>query len=565
MNVNPRLSKFFVLLFMLVLSHTSNSIELEKSTLQNIEFPVFQPEKKNKGNILPPVPMTSDTHGQDLSAGEAFQVKGFQFEGNTILSDQELTELGQVYLQRPVTLSDLSAFRDRITRVYLKKGYMNSGALLSAPAMQEGIVNFRIVEGVLSDIRISSDGHLNASYVLPPLRKAAGSVVNVFKLEEELQLLQQDVLIKRIDARLEPTGIQGQAVLNVDVTENLPYDFVAEINNHYSPNIGSEGIRLIARHDNLSGSGDQMSALFEKTPGYLKGSFRYVQPFSRTTSVDVSLSASKSQVLERRFRELDIKDLSQSLNVSYVRSHFLNLRHRFDWSASAFYQHGQTYLLGEPFSFDVGRDDGEISVQGLGLESNWSVRKKNQVLAIGLGARFSFALPDDDDDADELVIVGAPDGQAVVINSNIQWAKKFQLLNVRLFTRMDFQVSNASLYGIQQFSLGGSHSVRGYRENLILRDNGLSGSVELRLPVLLSAGTSVSLAAFADGGTAWQSAQFDKGTSELASVGTGIVASMHRNTHVSAYWGKALNDVSHSGLSNMQDQGIHFSIRSHWR
>lgn len=565
MNVKPRLSQFIVPLLMLVFSHTSNSIELEKSTLQNVEFPVFQPEKKNKGSVLPPVSMTSGIHEQDLSAGEMFQVKGFQFEGNTVLSNQELTELGRVYLQRPVTLSDLFALRDRITRVYLEKGYMNSGALLSAPAIQEGIVHFRIVEGVLSDIRISSDGHLNASYVLPPLREAAGSVVNVFRLEEELQLLQQDVLIKRIDARLEPTGIQGQAILNVDVSENLPYDFVAEINNHYSPNIGSEGVRLIARHDNLSGSGDQMSALFEKTPGYLKGSFRYVQPFSRTTSVDVSLAASKSRVLERRFRELDIKDLSQSLNISFVRSHFLDLRHRFDWSAFAFYQHGQTYLLGEPFSFDAGRDDGEINVQGLGLESNWSVRKKNQVLAIGLGAKFSFALPDDDDDADEFVIVGAPDGQAVVINSNIQWARKFQLLNVRLFTRMDFQVSNASLYGIQQFSLGGHHSVRGYRENLILRDNGLSGSVELRLPVLLSAGTSVSLAAFADGGTAWQSAQFDKGTSELASIGTGIVASVHRNTHVSAYWGKALHDVSHSGLSNMQDQGIHFSIRSHWR
>ena len=559
----------FVLVAVFLSPFSLLAASAEDSQAQSIEFPDFQPEKRLTGSVLPELRSAADSDVQNLRSSQTFEVKAFQFTGNTVFSDQQLDDMGQTYLEQSIGVSELFEYRDRITKAYVRKGYLNSGAVLPAQEVQDGVVRIEIVEGVLSDVRASSDGHLNTEYVVDPLRVAAGGVVNVFKLEEQLQLLQQDVRIQSINARLEPTDVQGQAILNVDVTENLPYDFVAEITNHYSPNVGAEGVKLSARNDNLSGSGDQMFAHFEKTLGYLKGSLKYSQPFSRLASINVAISASKSSVVDTNFKALDIEDLSQTVRLSFLRSRYLDASRRFDWHVSGFYQHGQTFLLGEPFSFDVGREDGELSVQGVRLGGDWIQRERNQVLTLGLSTSFSFALSEDDDDDDDegekTVFVGAPNGQAIVINSNIQWARKLSLLSARLFARLDMQLSNAPLYGIQQFSLGGNASVRAYRENLIVRDNGAVGSMELRVPVLLRTGTSVSFAVFADGGTTWQTGRINNGPRALASVGGGVVATLHKKTHMSVYWGKALREVSTVGKSSLQDQGIHFSIRSHWR
>ena len=53
--------------------------------------------------------------------------------------------------------------------------------------------------------------------------------------------------------------------------------------------------------------------------------------------------------------------------------------------------------------------------------------------------------------------------------------------------RMDSQISRDPLLSLEQFAIGGHASVRGYRENQIVRDSGAVVSAEARLPLFQSA------------------------------------------------------------------------------
>jgi hemolysin activation/secretion protein len=53
-----------------------------------------------------------------------------------------------------------------------------------------------------------------------------------------------------------------------------------------------------------------------------------------------------------------------------------------------------------------------------------------------------------------------------------------------LLLRGNVQLSTTSLVPLEQFSLGGLQSVRGYRQDLLLTDNGAFAWAEVRLPVL---------------------------------------------------------------------------------
>jgi hemolysin activation/secretion protein len=71
------------------------------------------------------------------------------------------------------------------------------------------------------------------------------------------------------------------------------------------------------------------------------------------------------------------------------------------------------------------------------------------------------------------------------------------------------QLSPDALVPLEQFGLGGIDSVRGYRQDALLTDNGAFVSAEVRLPIYRSPQrqTVLQLTPFVDAGTTWGSSQ----------------------------------------------------------
>jgi hemolysin activation/secretion protein len=132
-------------------------------------------------------------------------------------------------------------------------------------------------------------------------------------------------------------------------------------------------------------------------------------------------------------------------------------------------------------------------------------------------------------------------------------------LGAELRLRGSAQFSRERLLPLAQFAVGGIGSVRGYRENAVLRDRGFAASAELRHPLFPSteAGNSFTVLSFVDiGGGAntrgpWQF---------LSSVGVGASWQLPGLT-ADLVFAKRLNRLATSPSGDLQDRGIHFQLR----
>ena len=66
----------------------------------------------------------------ELRGGRQFILRGVHITGNTVLDDAAVQSIVAPYIGKSVTLDDLEEIRRRFTRLYIERGYVNSGAVI---------------------------------------------------------------------------------------------------------------------------------------------------------------------------------------------------------------------------------------------------------------------------------------------------------------------------------------------------------------------------------------------------------------------------------------------------
>ena len=157
-----------------------------------------------------------------------------------------------------------------------------------------------------------------------------------------------------------------------------------------------------------------------------------------------------------------------------------------------------------------------------------------------------------------------PDGRFFAWLGQVQWAHRFseRFWSSELVFRTDLQLAADPLLSLEKIAVGGLRTVRGYRENQIVRDNGFVSSVELRIPVYRSplGRPVVQLIPFVDVGRAWDERD-DLPSDTLASIGVGVRVSPLDWIQAELYWGGQLTKAPSSGANDIQDDGLQFRVR----
>ena len=148
--------------------------------------------------------------------------------------------------------------------------------------------------------------------------------------------------------------------------------------------------------------------------------------------------------------------------------------------------------------------------------------------------------------------------------AQVQGVHRFdQLGGTQLIGRIDLQLADNHLFPLEQMPIGGRYSVRGYRENSLVRDNGLLSSLEVRIPLYQSIRGEdvVQLAPFLDYGRAWNTAFDTPAPRYLFSAGVGIRWNIlpQDRARFEVYWGQQLNHFD-TGRGNLQDHGVHVQV-----
>lgn len=506
------------------------------------------------------------TAGESLSEAERVQIRSFRFTGNTLFSSVQLSEVLKAYQGREVTTEELETARRLLTQFYIDRGYVNSGATLPDQKVSNGVITFNITEGRLTELQIAGSRYFRRGFLRQKIAPEQDKPLNLLSLRDRLQLLRQNENIERIAADVRPGTRPGEAILAVDIEENRPYGATLEFDNSRPPSVGAERLSLTLHHRNLTGWDDTFSLRTGLThddlklhnpldPRDLAVSYRSPE-FGSATRLLLSYSKGDSAVIEAPFQDLDISSRSQNYSFGLQKSLQRTLNRDLGVSLIAEHRESASFLSGVPFSFSEGDVNGVSETTALRLGVDYLQRDAGQVFAARIltsyGGNFPGSTKNDE----------APNGRFLTFLGQAQFVRSLDEKGRRLVLRVDGQWSNRSLLSVEKFVIGGAGSVRGYRENQLVRDRGLAASAEFRYPLVYDklGRDRLVLAPFFDIGIGKNiNSSQNTGGNTLSSLGLGLLYNDGGRLSGQIYYGYALKDVGNANR-DLQDRGIHFAL-----
>ena len=531
----------------------------------------FQRPKPPPSPVLPIVPVPPEIEAPIQPGTVRVFVSDILVVGNTAFSDQEIAEVTAPFKNRTLQTEDLERLRLALTLLYLNKGYLTSGAIIPDQDVKSGVITVQIIEGKLTRIDVEGNRWFSSSYLRARLELGIRTPVRLEPFQEQLQILQQDRRIERINAELRPGDQRGESLLNMRVADKQPFHASMEVNNYQTPLVGEiRGVGTLI-DDNLTGHGDPLRLSY----GQSSGAFpivdaSYALPFNRYgTTFSPYYRYTGFKLIEPPFRALDLKTNAQIIGMSLRHPIYKTVTDEVALSIIGEHLFSQNDSIFGHLNIFPGYQNGAASVSALRFAQEWTHRTLDTVLAVR--SRFSVGLN----------VLGAtinanpdtPDGQFFSWLGQAQAIKQFgqQLFGMQLLSRMDLQLTNSPLFPLEQVSLGGRYTVRGYREVTILRDNSFIASVESRFPLFRWANgiPMFQFAPFVDVAHGWNQGNsrispttgFTQFPDTLASIGAGLRWNILPNDKASfeVYWGQQLNHVPRIG-NTIQDHGVHLGI-----
>lgn len=496
-----------------------------------------------------------------LASLGAIPVSEIRVEGSTVFTAGELRALTASYADRTVSVEELHELRHTLSRAYVDRGYVSSGVIIPDQRVTDGAVTLRAVEGELAGIEIDGNRRLRDRAIARRIERYVGAPVSIADLQKGLRLLQEEPLVERVNARLLPGDTLGESRLRLSVVERPAFEVEAAAANDRSPSVGEDRGTIGVTYRGLLGNGDELRGRFGVTDGVQDNLLSYRVPLNPAgTVLDVMLADQEADIVEEPFDTIDIESRLEAWSLT--ASHpFVREPDRTLLGIVGFeHKRSASTLLGLPFSFSPGDVDGKARGSAVTIGAEWTRRGGSSAWAV----RGLFQLGVDAFDA-TLNDVG-PDGEFTSFASQAQYVRSVGWRAGRLLVRGAVQLARDPLLAMYKMPVGGRYSVRGYRENQFVRDNGAAATVEYQLAVLLDeAGRprgNVMLAVFVDHGVAWDEDDRLSTASKarVTGAGVGVLWDPTPGLHIDVYWGEDL-DEQRTPTETLQDQGFHYRLR----
>ncbi|KOR32499.1 hypothetical protein TI05_06890 [Achromatium sp. WMS3] len=537
----------------------------DSSTIQEPE-PQYIPEQEADSitdtvpDIEPPAPQVIE------GAGQTIQVDRIEFTGSTVFSQEQLQAEAKSFTGQALDSADLEELRYRLTRRYVENGYINSGAIIKGYDPKTKVLHIHLKEGSIKDIRVDTQGLLNPEYVRGRLRIYSKAPFHLPTMQERFLLLLDDPAIKTINGGIAPSTVPGEAILETQVLSNDPFSLIFTFDNRGAVSSGEKQGSVHAILRNLSGWGEEVTFVFKSNEDNRYGLVALNTPINYyDTRLHISYQRSTMAVVQEPLDILDIKGDYRAYNLGLTHPLIHTLKRSVLLGVNVGHKTNTTWLQGDPICFSQGCDDatGTSSISIVALTQRWTERSYkyvytlNSVVTIGVDA---FGTTQYD--------ISNPGVNSQFASWLLQQSYARQWYNRRLqfIGRLDMQFADSPLPALQQTAVGGATSVRGYRENALIRDQVILGSVELRYGLLRPAAQAkygnLQGAVFSDFAQAWNKDSRPAIRSQsVHSIGLGILWSWKDAVSAQVYWGHQLKSLHTKKGGSWQEDGIHASVQ----
>lgn len=524
------------------------------------------------------------TTNPSTSLQNSIKVERLQISGNTRFSERELaaevqktiaanpenTNADPTIIDRQLSPTELVQASEAITKFYVDRGYINSGAYVPAGILNGETPRIQVVEGKLEAINVQVKPPkflglaqpLSQGYVRRRLARAIGTPLNINSLVDAVKLLEQDALIKTISTELTPGTTTGGSILNVSVRQASPLQTNLSLDNGRSPSVGRFRQQGGLSYANLLGLGDRFFVNYNRSEGSRGWDLGYSIPINaRNGTLSFNYSNNRGEVIEEPFRELDIKSRSQNIEIALRQPLSQSSTEEFALTLrGTHYRNRGVFLetfndgVALPFPAQGSDPDGVTRVTALRFGQEWLKRGERDVFS--LQSEFSLGIN----------ALGAtrldlpPDGRFFTWQGRGFWVHSFAP-DTLLALKGQIQLANRPLVPVEQISIGGIDTVRGYRTSALLADSGWFASAEMYLPILRIPQwkSVVQIVPFFDIGQGWNKGDDEPNPNRLMSIGLGLQWKLGDTFRARLDWGTPLINANAEGGRSLRES-LYFSI-----
>lgn len=519
------------------------------------------PKEKELERPTPLLPLPKDPDQQ-------ITVLKVLVSGSTILTPQEIKTLVEPLEGRLVTVLKLRQIADKITEIYLDRGYVTSRAILPSQNIGDGIVEIKVIEGILGEIQIEGTKRLHNSYIESRIRLGERKPLDSARLEKKLRLLQSNPLFENLEASLRQSEIDGESILIIRVTEKKPLELSMSVDNYSSPSVGSERTGWTALHRNLTGRGDLFVASYNTTRLFDDESdvfdFIYNLPINAMNgTLQARVAPNSNRIGQEFLKDLKITGTTDVYEFSYRQPILRNPQQEFALSLGLSYQRTKNFLNDELFNFadpNNTEDDGINSTTVIRLGQDYVRRDSLGAWALRSQFNIGTGLFDATVRKDP-----QPDGHFLSWLGQVQRVQRLSN-NHLLIVQGDLQLSSTGMLPYQQFIIGGGLSLRGYGQNVRSGDSGLRFSIEDRITVYRDelGLPLIQFTPFIDIGAVWNDGSNPNNESLpderfLAGAGIGLIWQILPQVDLRLDYGLPLIHLD-DRRNNAQDSGFYFSV-----
>jgi len=436
----------------------------EKKLRQDIEKKAIPPEIKEE---LPAQPAAPESTGKTL-------INTINVTGATRLPAKEVQDIILPFQGKELTMGEMEKAAGLITDSYRQKGYITSRAYLPPQKIEGGVLEIRVVEGLMGELNVSGNRYFKTSLLKREVALKKGELFNYNYLRQRLSRINQ-YPDRNVRAVLLPGKEAGTTDVNLEVKDNLPIHLALDWDNFGSRFIHKDRYETILKHDNLLGFDDILTLQYQlaQADTYELLSLRYLFPVNNKTDLGFFMAQTKLQ-LGREFEALNARgkgrfySLYGSHGLINTENVSLSLRLGFDYKdIFNFQQNNETSrdrmrVLKTSFNLDVsdgfGRTilDNELSC-GIPDMMGGSAAKDPGASVTGSGGKFV---------KNTISLLRL---QKMPFASSLLWKNQIQ-------------VSPYTLTATEEYQLGGIANLRGYPPAEVVGDNGYTTTLEWSFP-----------------------------------------------------------------------------------
>jgi len=466
------LTKFLIIIYIVALPQQTNAILLANNIPTLNDFGFKEDELPTEDEILLFEPEEEEIATPESDKDVRFAIKRLNFIDNTVLSDDQLKDLTENYLNKEYNFTELQQILRSISSFYRQLGLW-ARAIFPEQDIVDGVLTVQIIEGKLGKVIIETDEEiLNLDQEIAKKyienRISRNQILNINQVEKNIQTLNKVPGILAVATLEQGLGVgETDILVRLENLKKLSGTFQAD--NYGSRSSGNNRGTLIVNADSFLKKGEQLTLQQVQTDGSeysaLATSFRIGYDGMRGTVKAAKLRYDLGEPFNSTNPTGNSEELSLNIYKPLNSIEKINLESNLTLSKSEYENKNNTPSnVQKKITKAIGKLDFSRNDQFYKGGSNYG--------------SFIFTVGDLKDSSTTSATNGAL-GEFSKFNLNFNRFQRLSDQNV-LQVNLSSQYAFKNLDSSEKFTLGGPYGIRAYPTSEGQGDHGLMANIELK-------------------------------------------------------------------------------------